>query len=85
MVIFGATGDLAKRKLLPALYNLNADHLLPEGFGVVGRGREPLTTDAYRERVRRDLQQFGTKSNRTCPMRMARVETDVSAGTVRRS
>jgi glucose-6-phosphate 1-dehydrogenase len=60
VVIFGATGDLAKRKLLPALYNLNADHLLPEGFGVVGRGREPLTTDAYRERVSRDLQQFGT-------------------------
>ena len=62
MVIFGATGDLAKRKLLPALYNLNADHLLPEGFGVVGRGREPLSTDAYRERVSRDLQQFGTKT-----------------------
>ncbi|HET9383646.1 MAG TPA: glucose-6-phosphate dehydrogenase, partial [Gemmatimonadales bacterium] len=62
MVIFGATGDLAKRKLLPALYNLNADHLLPVGFGVVGRGREPLTTDAYRERVSRDLQQFGTKT-----------------------
>ncbi|MBI3262451.1 MAG: hypothetical protein HYZ58_04785, partial [Acidobacteria bacterium] len=32
MVIFGATGDLAKRKLLPALYNLNGDGLLPEGF-----------------------------------------------------
>jgi glucose-6-phosphate 1-dehydrogenase len=60
LVIFGATGDLAKRKLLPALYNLNVDHLLPEGFGVIGRGREPLTTDAYRERVSRDLQQFGT-------------------------
>ena len=62
VVIFGALGDLAKRKLLPALYNLNADHLLPEGFGVVGRGREPLTTDAYRERVRRDLQQSDTKA-----------------------
>jgi glucose-6-phosphate 1-dehydrogenase len=60
VVIFGATGDLAKRKLLPALYNLNADRLLPDGFAVIGRGREPLTTDAYRERVSRDLQQFGT-------------------------
>jgi glucose-6-phosphate 1-dehydrogenase len=54
VVIFGATGDLAKRKLLPALYNLNADHLLPAGFSVVGRGREPLTTDAY-DRLRDTL------------------------------
>jgi len=60
MVIFGATGDLAKRKLLPALYNLNGDRLLPERFAVVGVGREPMTTDAYREKVSRDLQEFGT-------------------------
>ncbi len=60
MVIFGATGDLAKRKLLPALYNLNADHLLPERFSVVGVGRDPLGTDAYRDKVRSDLKQFGT-------------------------
>jgi hypothetical protein len=39
MVIFGATGDLAKRKLLPALYNLNGDRLLPKGFAVVALGR----------------------------------------------
>ncbi len=60
MVIFGATGDLAKRKLLPALYNLNGEHLLPERFSVVGLGREDLSTDAYREKVRSDLQEFGT-------------------------
>jgi glucose-6-phosphate 1-dehydrogenase len=60
MVIFGATGDLAKRKLLPALYNLNGDRLLPEGFAVVALGRDAMTTDAYRENVSRDLQEFGT-------------------------
>ncbi len=60
MVIFGATGDLAKRKLLPALYNLNGDRLLPENFAVVALGRGSMTTDAYRERARRDLQEFGT-------------------------
>jgi glucose-6-phosphate 1-dehydrogenase len=60
MVIFGATGDLAKRKLLPALYNLNGDRLLPEQFAVVGLGRDVLTTDAYRQKVSADLQQFGT-------------------------
>jgi hypothetical protein len=60
MVIFGATGDLAKRKLLPTLYNLNGDRLLPERFAAVGVGREPMTTDAYREKVSRDLQEFST-------------------------
>lgn len=62
MVIFGATGDLAKRKLLPALYNLNADRLLPDRFAVVGVGREAMTTQAYREKVSRDLQEFSTIS-----------------------
>ena len=39
MVIFGPTGDLAKRKLLPALYNLRGEGLLGEPFAVVGVGR----------------------------------------------
>ncbi len=60
MVIFGATGDLAKRKLLPALYNLNADGLLPERFAVIGLGREAMTTEDYRRKVTADLQEFGT-------------------------
>jgi glucose-6-phosphate 1-dehydrogenase len=60
MVIFGATGDLAKRKLLPALYNLNGERLLPEGFAVVGSGRQAMTTDEYRDKVMRDLGEFGT-------------------------
>ena len=38
LVIFGAAGDLAWRKLLPAIYNLNADGLLPSNFAVVGFG-----------------------------------------------
>jgi glucose-6-phosphate 1-dehydrogenase len=61
MVIFGATGDLARRKLLPALYNLNGEKLLPDGFAVVGVGREPMTTDAYRERVSAALREFGAR------------------------
>jgi len=39
VVIFGATGDLTKRKLVPALYALAADGLLPPGFSIVGAGR----------------------------------------------
>ncbi len=42
MVIFGATGDLTKRKLFPALYNLAKDNFLPESFAIVGVGRQEL-------------------------------------------
>jgi glucose-6-phosphate 1-dehydrogenase len=58
MVIFGATGDLAKRKLLPALYNLTASRLLPDGFALVGLGRDGMTTDDYRRKAVGDLQTF---------------------------
>jgi glucose-6-phosphate 1-dehydrogenase len=60
IVILGATGDLAKRKLLPALYNLAARHTLPEAFKVVGVGRRPMTDEEYRQKVSRDLREFGT-------------------------
>jgi glucose-6-phosphate 1-dehydrogenase len=59
VVIFGATGDLAKRKLLPALCNLAARHALPDRFTVVGVGRKPMTDEAYRDKVRQDLRDFG--------------------------
>jgi len=49
MVIFGATGDLTKRKLFPALYNLAKEGFLPEKFAIVGVGRQELETDHYRQ------------------------------------
>ena len=53
MVIFGATGDLTKRKLFPALYQLAAEHLLASGFAVLAVGREPTETDqSFREKMR---------------------------------
>jgi glucose-6-phosphate 1-dehydrogenase len=56
MVIFGATGDLTRRKLFPALYQLAADHLLHPTFAVLAVGREPAETDAtFRERMRAAL------------------------------
>ena len=58
LVIFCATGDLAKRKLLPALLNLASRRALPDGFKVVGVGRKPMTDEAYREKVRQDLDEF---------------------------
>ena len=56
MVIFGATGDLTKRKLFPALYQLAAEHLLGPGFAVLAVGREATLDDAsFRERMRAAL------------------------------
>jgi glucose-6-phosphate 1-dehydrogenase len=60
MVIFGATGDLTKRKLVPALYNLIVNGLLPDGFAVIGVGRSPLPDDEFRRRVGEDLKEFAT-------------------------
>ncbi|WP_447978600.1 glucose-6-phosphate dehydrogenase [Candidatus Nitrospira bockiana] len=57
MVIFGADGDLTKRKLLPALYHLAADNYLPKEFAVVGLARTEMTTDEFRERMNRDARE----------------------------
>jgi glucose-6-phosphate 1-dehydrogenase len=59
VVIFGATGDLAKRKLLPALFHLAQRGWLPDEFRLIGSGREPMTHAAYRDKVRQDLVEFG--------------------------
>src|SRR6478735_1165984 len=48
IVIFGATGDLAHRKILPALYNLRRAGLLPPESGVVAFARRPYSDDDYR-------------------------------------
>ncbi|HZY85459.1 MAG TPA: hypothetical protein VFE78_11555, partial [Gemmataceae bacterium] len=60
LVIFGASGDLTKRLLMPALYNLHCDGLLPPGFAVVGTAREALGTDAFRARMTEDIRAFNT-------------------------
>jgi len=59
VVIFGATGDLAKRKLMPALYNLARRQALPDPFKVLGVGRKPMSDEAYRDKVMQDLREFG--------------------------
>ncbi len=51
MVIFGATGDLTKRLLIPAVYNLAAAGLLPQQFAVVGVAIEPLTGQQFAEKL----------------------------------
>jgi glucose-6-phosphate 1-dehydrogenase len=60
MVIFGASGDLTRRKLIPALYNLARAQLLSREFAVVGLARSPMSTEDYRKRVTEDMKQFAT-------------------------
>jgi glucose-6-phosphate 1-dehydrogenase len=55
MVIFGAAGDLARRKLLPALHNLGVAKLLGDCTAVVGVGRAPFDDETYRDKLREDL------------------------------
>ncbi len=62
VVIFGASGDLTKRKLLPALYNLLHGKLLPKEFAVIGVGSTPLSSPDFRTRLSKDLQEFATSS-----------------------
>src|SRR5438034_3118510 len=55
IVIFGASGDLTSRKLVPALYKLTQEHLLAPGTSIVGFARRPMTDEAFREEVRRAI------------------------------
>src|SRR5688572_27389824 len=61
MVIFGASGDLTKRLLMPALYNLACDGLLPDQFAIVGVAMDDLTSEQFRERLSKDIRQFSTR------------------------
>ncbi len=57
IVIFGASGDLTLRKLMPALYSLAFRHLLPEHFTIVGAARTPGSDDGFREAMKQAVQQ----------------------------
>jgi glucose-6-phosphate 1-dehydrogenase len=61
-VVFGATGDLARRLLMPALYNLMASNLLPDGFAVLGVGRAEQTEEAFRADLLEGLHRFATRT-----------------------
>ena len=60
VVIFGATGDLARRKLLPALVNLAGRRALPERFTVVGVGRTSMSDEAYRKEIADSFHELGS-------------------------
>ena len=60
LVLFGATGDLAARKLFPGFFHLYRDGLMPEDFRIIGSGRHsPGSDEDFREHVRHALQEHG--------------------------
>jgi glucose-6-phosphate 1-dehydrogenase len=63
MTIFGGTGDLARRKLLPALYNLAHEGALPERFNLIGVSRSEMPDSDYQQQAREAIQQY---SRRDC-------------------
>ena len=62
-VIFGASGDLTKRKLVPALYSLYVQNLLPEKFAVLGVSRTQFTDESFREVMKSALNEFDESGN----------------------
>src|ERR1700733_4878712 len=60
MVIFGASGDLTKRKLIPALYNLAKDNLLSREFALVGFARPEMSSEQFRDKCGEEIAQFAT-------------------------
>jgi glucose-6-phosphate 1-dehydrogenase len=60
MVIYGASGDLTKRKLIPALYNLAKENLLSKEFALVGMARREMSSEEFRNKISEEIGQFAT-------------------------
>jgi glucose-6-phosphate 1-dehydrogenase len=60
IVVFGASGDLTKRKLVPALFNLQQEGLLPEKLNIIGIARRSMSTEEFREKAKKEYREFLT-------------------------
>jgi glucose-6-phosphate 1-dehydrogenase len=60
LFIFGATGDLTRRKLLPSIYRLAQQRLVPSEFAILGTARHALTDDEFREAMKKAVTEFGS-------------------------
>src|SRR4051794_3558492 len=61
LVIFGGTGDLAKRKLLPAIYNLAHEGALPERFNLIGVSRGEMSDEEFQQTARESITEFSRR------------------------
>ncbi|WP_404422485.1 glucose-6-phosphate dehydrogenase [Nibricoccus sp. IMCC34717] len=81
VVIFGASGDLTARKLIPAVYNLGYDNLLPADFHLIGFGRKPIPDDEFRGLAAEAIKEFSRRElNTDVWSRVAANTTYVSGG-----
>jgi glucose-6-phosphate 1-dehydrogenase len=64
IVIFGASGDLASRKLIPAIYSLKVQKLMPEKYAVAGIGRTKITTDEFRKKMYQAIKGFSEEKEK---------------------
>lgn len=60
-VLFGATGDLAKRKIFPSLFNLFLDKKMPKSFSIIGLGRREWTNETFQKHVEKSIQTFSRR------------------------
>src|SRR2546430_16096522 len=58
LVIFGGSGDLARRKLIPAVYTLLLDGILPPNYAILGNGRKPLSDPDFRQTAREAIVKY---------------------------
>lgn len=63
LVIFGASGDLTKRLLIPSLFNLYCDDLLPKPFVILGMAMDDFTSDTFREKMSVDVHEFSRRND----------------------
>ena len=61
IVIFGASGDLTRRKLLPAFYHLFLEGHMPEGFAIIGYARTEMTDDEFREMAHDSVAKYAAR------------------------
>lgn len=61
MVLFGASGDLTKRLLMPAIYNLAFHEALPDQFAILGLAKDQMDDQAFRDKIAKDLQEYGKR------------------------
>jgi len=63
LVIFGASGDLTWRKLIPAVYELEQQNMLPEGFAILGVGRSSFSDTTFRSKMKQGIESFSRKES----------------------
>jgi len=63
LVVFGASGDLTKRLLIPSLFNLYCDDLLPDPFVILGMAMDDFSTDSFRQKMSADVHEFSKRDD----------------------